>query len=274
MLTSPRPTPRGRKHAWSLYRFLVFFAACAIQAQTVVNPAPPGGSGGPASVTGTPNQIVCSPTTGNVICGYASPATFAGNLGALGTMSVGASGTAGSVGWYDQGGTNQTIWSDATSGYNGTWYWPTTAGTSGQIFCLGAAGQTSWCAAPVSPTTNQNIRTVGATLTPTALTGCIYVAYAGTVTGFHAVATDGLTVVTALVKVATQPTFATFVSGGAAGASDISNGGEQLTSTLGLADTTLTSWSKTVAAGTTFCFVASTFSAGATVNANINIAAN
>jgi hypothetical protein len=128
-------------------------------------------------------------------------------------------------------------------------------------------------AMPVSPTTNQNIRTIGAVLTPTALTSCVYVAFAGTINAFHAVAGDGATVDTVLVKVETQPTFATFISTGVSGASDISNGGEQLTSVLGKVDTTLTSWTTTLAAGTTVCFVGSTFSAGTSVNANINVAA-
>jgi hypothetical protein len=123
-------------------------------------------------------------------------------------------------------------------------------------------------------TVNQNIRTIGAVLTPAALTSCVYVAFAGTINAFHAVAGDGATVDTVLVKVETQPTFATFISTGVSGASDISNGGEQLTSVLGKVDTTLTSWTTTLAAGTTVCFVGSTFSAGTSVNANINVAAN
>ena len=124
------------------------------------------------------------------------------------------------------------------------------------------------------PTTNQNLRTIGAVLTPTALTACVYVPFAGTINAFHAVAGDGATADTVLVKVETQPTFATFISTGVSGASDISNGGEQLTSVLGLVDSTLTSWSKTVTAGTTVCLVGSTFSVGTSVNANVTIAAN
>ena len=123
-------------------------------------------------------------------------------------------------------------------------------------------------------TTNSQLRTIGAVLTPTALTACVYVPFAGTVTAFHAVAGDGATADTVLVKVETQPTFATFISTGVSGASDISNGGEQLTSVLGLVDTTLSSWSTTLTAGTAVCFVGSTFSSGTSVNANITIAAN
>lgn len=117
-------------------------------------------------------------------------------------------------------------------------------------------------------------RTVGAVLTPSSLTGCIYVALAGTITAFHSNTVDGATNSTVLVKVETQPTRATFLSTGVSGASDISNGGEQLTSVLGKDDATLTSWSKTVAAGTTVCFVGSGFTLGTAVTAEINLTAN
>ena len=144
------------------------------------------------------------------------------------------------------------------------------AGTAAAGDFLRADG--AW-AAPTA-TTNSQLRTIGAVLTPTALTACVYVPFSGTVTAFHAVAGDGATANTVLVKVKTQPTFATFISTGVSGASDISNGGEQLTSVLGLVDVTLSSWSTTLTAGTTVCFVGSTFSSGTSVNANITIAAN
>ena len=57
---------------------------------------------------------------------------------------------------------------------------------------LGADG--NCYTAAVSPTTNQNLRTIGAVLTPTALTSCVYVAFAGTINAFHAVAGDGASV--------------------------------------------------------------------------------
>ncbi len=127
--------------------------------------------------------------------------------------------------------------------------------------------------------TNDKVRTIGALLTPTNLTSCVYVAFSGVIQtgapyGFHAVSLDGATVNTVLVKVQTQPTFATFISTGASGTSDISNGGEQLTAVLGKVDTSLTSWSTTLTAGTTVCFVASTFSAGTAVNASIAVLVN
>jgi hypothetical protein len=134
-------------------------------------------------------------------------------------------------------------------------------------------GDGTWKAASGS-TSNQNLRTIGAVLSPANLTACVYVPYSGTINAFHAVASDGATASTALVKIQSQAAFATFVSTGVAGTSDISNGGEQLTSVLGLVDTTLTSWSTMLAAGTTVCLVASGFTLGTAINANITVAAN
>jgi hypothetical protein len=111
-------------------------------------------------------------------------------------------------------------------------------------------------------------------LTPTALTACGYMPIAGRITGFHATAIDGATAATVLIKVETQPTRATFISTGVAGASDISNGGEQLTAVLGKDDTTLTGWTTTFTAGTTICMVGSGFSAGTAVQAMVTLGAN
>jgi hypothetical protein len=145
----------------------------------------------------------------------------------------------------------------------------TSTSVNGQTCALGGS-----CTISTGGTANENLRTIGAVLSPSSLTACIYVAFGGTINAFHAVVTDGATASTVLVKVETQPTFATFVSTGVAGASDISNGGEQLTSVNGLVDVTLTSWGTTLAAGTTVCFVGSGFTLGTSVNANITVAAN
>jgi hypothetical protein len=117
-------------------------------------------------------------------------------------------------------------------------------------------------------------RTINGNFTPTGLAACEYVAFAGTINGFHATVLDGATASTVLIKVETQANRTTFLSTGVSGASDISNGGEQLTSVLGKDDTTLTSWTTTFAAGTTVCLVASGFSLGTAVNANVTLQAN
>jgi hypothetical protein len=232
-----------------------------------------------------------SPTANAVVTDYSASLVQTPNasstLDGSGNLGVGGSITSGvgcvttacisSDTWYDSGATHATVQLGATTGYNGTNTWDGNAPVNGYLWgAYGVSGNNAsvgWVAPPVSPTTNQNLRTIGAVLTPTALTSCVYVAFAGTINAFHAVASDGATVDTVLVKVETQPTFATFISTGVSGASDISNGGEQLTSVLGKVDTTLTSWTTTLAAGTTVCFVGSTFSAGTSVNANVNIAA-
>jgi hypothetical protein len=144
---------------------------------------------------------------------------------------------------------------------------------TGTNFSQGLSSGSNNCAAAGS-TTNQNLRQFGAVLTPSSLTACVFVAFSGTINAFHAVVSDGATAATVLVKIETQPTFATFISTGLSGASDITNGGEQLTTVLGKVDTTLTSWTTSFAAGTTICMVASTFSAGTSINANITMAAN
>jgi hypothetical protein len=154
-----------------------------------------------------------------------------------------------------------------------------------QMFGLTTNNSVWWCdstnhwAQFGSSSGNGAIRTIGATLTPTALTACIYVGYNGTIQtgspyGFHAVALDGASSTTVLVKVQTQATFATWLSTGLAGTTDISSGGESLSAVLGKADTALSGWTLGFTAGTTFCFVASGFSAGSAVNVVINVLAN
>jgi hypothetical protein len=261
----------------------VFSRTGAVTAQT--------GDYSVSQVTGAAG-INGSPTANAVVTDYSASLVQTPNasstLDGSGNLGVGGSITSGigcvttacisSDTWYDSGATHATVQLGATTGYNGTNTWDGNAPANNYVWtAYGVSGNNAsvgWVAPPVSPTANQNLRTIGATLTPTALTACVYVPFAGTINAFHAVAGDGATADTVLVKVETQPTFATFISTGVSGASDISNGGEQLTTVLGKVDTTLTSWTTALAAGTTVCFVASTFSAGTSVNVNVNISAN
>jgi hypothetical protein len=237
-----------------------------------------GGSagGGVTSVTGTTSEIVASPTTGGVVLYLPSPVIFPGLIDVPSGAVFGTTGTAGAVGWYTADG-NDVVWTGGATGVNATETWTYNPTANGQVptssGCSGNSCNIGW-AVPTGATTNQNLRNISVALTPTTLTQCGYVNFAGTINGFHATAPDGATNLTVLVKVLTQPTRATFLSTGVSGASDISNGGEQLTSVLGKDDTTLTSWTTSFAAGTTVCFVASTFSAGSQVNASVGLAAN
>jgi hypothetical protein len=231
-----------------------------------------------AIVTDYDATHIQTPNAGTTI-DSAGDLAAAGNVAAGGAVSSGVgTGARSAIHITDTGAVHDQVWNGPGAGYAGTIEYPAAGPTSGQVLtCVTATGSDcplSWATPAAAPTTNQKIRTIGAVLTPSALTSCVYVAFAGTINAFHAVAGDGATVDTVLVKVETQPTFATFISTGVSGASDISNGGEQLTSVLGKVDTTLTSWTTTLAAGTTVCFVGSTFSAGTSVNANVNIAAN
>lgn len=254
----------------------MLLALCGISAAQYMPPGGGGGSGA-SSVTGTANEILCSPTTGNVVCLLTSPVTFPGSATFPSGATFGVSGGSNWFGLYNEDG-SEFVWNPAATGTTWTGTWSGVAPSNGQAFtassCSGSPETCTLGWATPGATTNQNLRSWGGVLTPSSLTACVYVPFAGTITSFHAIAGDGATAVTVLVKIETQPTFATFVSTGVSGASDITNGGEQLTSVLGLADTTLTGWTTAFTAGTTICLVGSTFSAGTSVNANITLTAN
>src|ERR1017187_2670266 len=207
----------------------------------------PFGSGSPTP-SGLPNLVLSTDPSGSsdataslralVALDLPSTATISGLWNFLNGITSGT-GTS-QLGMYNGDG-SESLWQGGATGttYTGTYSGGVPA--NGKVWTASScSGSPLTCTlgwtAPI--TNNQNLRTIGAVLTPTSLTACVYVPFAGTISAFHAVVTDGATVATVLVKVETQATFATFISTGVSGAADISNGGEQLTSVLGKVDAT------------------------------------
>lgn len=120
-------------------------------------------------------------------------------------------------------------------------------------------------------TSNQKVRTVGAVLTPTSTTACVPIEFSGKITSFQMLTGDGGSAGSVTVKV--QTVARSSYTGGSS-TSDISNGGESLSSAAEMRDTTLASWTTSLSADTAVCFVASSFSGINAVNANITVAAN
>jgi hypothetical protein len=266
MLQSHRPTPFDRCGRGSLYRLPILALLCAfgLPAQQVVNPPAPG-AGGAASVSGTTNQIVASPTTGNVVLSLASP------------LAVGAAGTAATLCWGDSS-TNLTCWGDAASGYNGTWLWPTAAGSSGNVLTLGAGGQTSWAAGGVSPTTNQNLRSIVAdfgdfTSTASALSAsaqaCVAVPFAGTIVKAQLIAAPSGS---ATVDVRTVA-FASY-TGPSSTSTITASDTPALSSAASYTDSTLTGWTTALTANSVVCFYLTSPTTVTGVQARVTVAAN
>lgn len=126
----------------------------------------------------------------------------------------------------------------------------------------------------MSPTTNQNIREINAVFdgAGSALSGttrrCKLVNFAGTIQGITLLADQSGS---ATVKVLTVA-YASYT--GPASASDISNGGEALSSATKLQDTTLTSWTTSLSAGSAVCIEISSPSTITWLSASVKVAAN
>lgn len=124
------------------------------------------------------------------------------------------------------------------------------------------------------PTTNQNIREVNAVFDGggSALSGtttrCRQVNFAGTIQEFSAVGDQSGS---ATVKVLTVA-FASYTGPGSA--SDITGGGESLSSVTKLQDSTLTGWTTSLSANTVVCMQVSSPSTFTWLSANIKVAAN
>lgn len=122
-------------------------------------------------------------------------------------------------------------------------------------------------------TTNQNIRTVGAFFdgggsAVTAITRCRVVDYGGTIQSFTMIGDQSGTATVTVKTVA----FGSYT--GPASTSDISNGGETVTTAVKLQDTTLTGWTTSFSSNTAVCFVLSAPSGFTWLEAHFKIAAN
>jgi hypothetical protein len=141
---------------------------------------------------------------------------------------------------------------------NGTW--PSTANLIG----LGLT----------NPTPNQTYRTVGARFDGggAALAGpitrCAKVDFGGTITEFS-LDGDQAGSATVTVKTVAQSSYS-----GPSSASDISNGGETVSSAAALTDATLSGWTKPLPADSVMCFTLSSPSAFTWLSANVKITAN
>jgi len=124
------------------------------------------------------------------------------------------------------------------------------------------------------PTTNQNIREINAVFDGggSALTGtttrCRVVNFAGTIQEISILADQSGNATVKVLSVA----YASYTGPGSA--SDISNGGEALSSVVKLQDSTLTSWTTSLSAGTVVCVQVSSPSTLTWLSASIKVAAN
>jgi len=155
----------------------------------------------------------------------------------------------------------------ACTGNNWSQGWTSGSNNCAQLAFSNLSGSATASQLPA----NQVLRHVGATLTPGATTACVPVDFTGTINSFQMSTGDGGTAGTVTVKV---QTVALSSYTGVGSTSDISNGGETMTTVAEKRDTTLTSWSTSVTGVTEFCFVASGFASINSVNANVSIAAN
>lgn len=126
-----------------------------------------------------------------------------------------------------------------------------------------------------SVTTNQNYREIsfffdgGGSAITSAITRCGQVDFAGTINKFTLLAD-----VSGTAKVTIYTLGTGSYTGVASVTTDISNGGEQLTAAASLVDSTLTSWTTTVTANSTFCFALTTPSTATWYTGTLRVSAN
>lgn len=189
------------------------------------------------------------------------------------TVEVGAqNGTTGASGIF---GINNVTLTDGTTSFGLT-------SASGKLN-LGSSNATAdpsgnlavnSCTGCGAPTTNQNVREVnalfdggGSALSGT-ITRCRLVNFGGTIKQITLVTDQAGT---ATVKVMTVA-YASYT--GPSSASDISNGGEMLSAAVKLQDSTLTSWTTALSAGTVVCIQLSSPSTATWLSGSIEVAAN
>jgi hypothetical protein len=270
--------------------------------QTVAYPTPGGGSGSVTSVglSGTSNQICISGSSPIIASGGWTLSIC--NPFNIPSMTVGSTGTAGLLTFYDTAGTSTTLASPTTANgnlllngtalettvngaacaiagtCNGNWnagsltsgHLATWDGTNGELQDGGAV--------PVSPTSNQNIRTIiGAfgdfTSTASALSAsaqaCTVVPFAGSISKVQLIATPSGSVTVDVRTVAyasyTGPSSTSTIT-----ASDT----PALSSATSYSDSTLTGWTTTVTANSVFCFYLTSPSTVTGVEAVLTVAAN
>lgn len=228
-----------------------------------------GGTGsGVTSLNGTANEVAVSPTKGASIASLPSSVVMPGTFASPSGATFGTSGTQGSA-CFGDASTNVTCWSDPASGYNGTWYWPATAGTSGQYLKLGAAGQTSWAAASSTHVVGTTFSGGGTQATQTFC--CVVAASAGTIVGWDIIVDDGTgggtcTSCTATVKFLRVATGTTTPST----SNSINTSGVALSTGTSVSSSTVTDFTSTaIAAGDRFGVQLSAVANAAVVVADI-----
>lgn len=145
--------------------------------------------------------------------------------------------------------------------------------TTGHVAVYDANGNVIDGGAASGGTTNQNIRTIGVSFdggggVVAASTRCEQVNYAGTIQQFTMI---GDVSGTATITVKTVA-FASYT--GPASASDISSGGETMTTAISKQDSTLSGWTTSLSANTVVCFALTSPSTVTWLAANIKVAAN
>ena len=230
--------------------------------------SPPGGGGAtPTTVQGTTNQVTSTAIPGGVKLSLPNPVTIPVVLNVPnGAANFGAPGVDGILHFYDLVGADTTLASpDAANGTLNIGGVPIPLNATAVVGLFSTCSGTQYLGADgachnagASPTTNQNIRTIGAVFGDfssgaSAISGaqiaCVPVYFAGTIGAVELIATPSGSV-TVDVKTVAHGSFTGPSSTSSITASDI----PALSSATTFSDTTLTGWSKTVAAGTDVCF--------------------
>ena len=166
-------------------------------------------------------------------------------------------------------------------GFTGPSTWASSiAGTAGHLMLWGGAGATptDGGAPPVSPTTNQNIRTIGAsfgsfqsgaTALASAATACVPTYYAGTIQSVEIIGN-----VSGSATIDVQTVAHSSWTGTASVSSITAADTPALSSAARYTDSTLTGWTTALTAGTDVCFVMSAPTTVAGLSITVKVAAN
>ncbi len=213
------------------------------------------------------------------------------------TLKAVVSGNTGSstIGWYIdqvtlQSGFNPPPSSTTQMNFKGTWssttaYNPNDTVVSSGVGYVALAANTNvavsttatWAKLATPPTTNQNLRTIGAsfgsfqsgaTALASASTACVPTYFAGTIQAVEVIGDVSGTATFNVLTVAHGSWT------GTASASSISGGTFTMTTAAFYTDTTLSGWTTPITAGTDFCFAMTSPSTVAGLSITLKVAAN